>query len=177
MIDVAFKVKVNSLLNRDFFRAKKEAAKFETLATAFCEKYFGSTQGRDYEVSESLIVSLTLDEREKYAEQICKSPIMGHWQFRRGSELQNRWNEEVVFRINWERLRAYDAWWTRFGSCTYGLVGKELWENADGAVFGCLKMRYGSAADMARYQDVKIISMREYREEQRKYWEEGDSDT
>ena len=63
MIDVAFKVKVNSLLNRDFFRAKKEAAKFETLATAFCEKYFGSTQGRDYEVSESLIVSLTPDER------------------------------------------------------------------------------------------------------------------
>lgn len=177
MIEVAFKVKANSLLNRDFFRAKKEIAKFDANATAFCEKYFDSNQGRDYDILESLTVSLAPDEREKYAEQICKSPIKGRWQFRRGSELQKRWDEEVVSRINWERLRACDAWWTRFGSCTYGLVRKELWENADGVVFGRLKMRYGSAADMARYQDVKIISMREYREEQRKYWEEGDSDT
>ena len=168
MIEVAFKVKPVGQLNRDFFMAKSEKSKFEKLALTFFEKYFDKGEDHDFAVSERLATSLTLDDKHRYGDQLCAVPVDDRWVFFAKSDMQKRWKKEVASKINWNRLRACDVWWARFGY-NYGVAEKNLWENDKGRVYGYLKLRYGSEADIARNREIKVISLSEYYAEQLHY--------
>lgn len=176
MIEVAFKVKPIGQLNREFCMAKREKNKFEKLALAFFGKYFDKREPRDFAVSERLATSLTLDDKHRYGDQLCAAPVDDRWVFFAKADMQKRWAKEVASKINWNRLRACDGWWTRFGY-TYGVVEKDLWENEKGKVYGYLKLRYGLEEDIARNRDIKIISLREYNAERLHYLNVGEGDT
>lgn len=176
MIEVAFKVKPIGQLNREFCMAKREKNKFEKLALAFFGKYFDKGEDHDFAVSERLSTSLTIDDKHRYGNQLCAAPVNDRWVFFANSDMQKRWAKEVASKINWNRLRACDGWWTRFGY-TYGVVEKDLWENEKGRVYGYLKLRYGVEVDIARNRDVRLISLSEYYAEQLRYLNGGKEKT
>ena len=112
MQTIAFKVKPDTDLYKNYFSQKKEKAFFNKLARTFLEEHI--PEFKMYGLTDRLTVGLSEENARKYQGQLMKGvryfdgePL---YQFKRSSELDKLWCKQVCARVNGEALYA-NLWW------------------------------------------------------------------
>ena len=155
MKEIAFKVVKDSGLYKSYFEELSEKQKFHDLARAFFEKHELIDKSTYYQ-SETLWLSLTEEQRERFKGQIKKyTDDNGMSIFKKTSPMQKEWNEDVVSKVNFYTLRQNDFWYG--GIISHGRYA--LWDY-DGEVYGYLYDKYKEEIQLPEY--LTEIKMSEY---------------
>jgi hypothetical protein len=155
MNEIAFKVAPNSKLYENYFAQKEEKQKMHELAMKFFEKHNILSEGAYYQ-TEFLALGLTVEEKERFADQIKKHrDENGLYLFKKKSPMQQDWTNSVVSHVDLQKLRCTKFWYMNF----IRFSGSHcLWNDGDD-VYGMLK----SDSDFGNLPDFIIpMKMSEY---------------
>lgn len=147
MKEVAFKLSADCELHQQYMASHEEEAKFIGLVKSFALKHFG-TDPMTFRLQKTLYC-------DKYTpNQVCKEKSNHLYRYKKNSQLQKAWEEEVTSNIDFKRLGGVDSWYL-------GLIDKghySLWSH-NGVVYGYL---------MSKSNEIKLpegaepIKMSEY---------------
>lgn len=110
MVEQAFKVKRDSDFYNKYFAAKDEREKFHQLAKDFLSAHLLDPQ--EYCLTQTLRMSLTEQERDRFASQIRKyQDENGLWVFHKKSPMQRAWEKDVVSQVNINTIDFLRFWY------------------------------------------------------------------
>lgn len=156
MKEVAFIVKEDSNLYKNYFISENEKIKFKKLAYEFFKKYDLLNSMESYKFDKDLYMSLTNSEKEIYKSQICKNrDYTGLYKFKHNSDINNKWINEVSSKIDFSALRLNDTWFWDYIS-----NGKYLMFDYNNVIYGYLLDN--NHDEIALDDRVKRIKMSEY---------------
>ena len=123
----AFKISPASDFGKRYTAAKEQRQTFRTLAKYFANKHFG-VEKMSYVQSQTLYCDIETPG------QVCKHKVQGFWKYRKDSEMQKAWTEEVVSKINFDTLDWLLFWhWDYIDKGSYS-----LWDY-DGTIYGYIE--------------------------------------
>lgn len=155
MVVVAFTVDKDSDFAKRYIETKLETQCFRKLASEFFKKHGLFGDGKYYK-SESLIVELTEEQREKFSDQLKKTTTRsGFYMFKAKSKMQKQWEEEVAKKVDFKVLGQMDLWY--FDYIHHGAYA--LWDY-EGVIYGCLESRHQREINLPGY--FKQIKLSEY---------------
>lgn len=159
---IAFRVKPDSDLYRDWFAARQEKERFQNLAREFMERHFGGP--KNYVITGKLTVELTEEDRERYAGQLIKGTETYDGRtfskFRSASELQRLWKQEVCDKASLQTIYGTAIWNWDFIKGG-GKVTREMWVDSDGSLYGLVDgEEYGTELVVPDY--VEPMNRSEY---------------
>lgn len=155
MVVVAFTVDKDSDFAKRYIETKLETQCFRKLANEFFKKH-GFLDSQGYYKSESLVVELTDEQREKFSDQLKKNPNRnGFYVFKVKSQMQKEWEKEVIEKVDFKVLSQMDLWY--FDYIHHGSYA--LWDY-EGVIYGCLESRHQREINLPDY--FKQIKLSEY---------------
>lgn len=163
--EVAFQLSNNSELYKHYMNANEEKEKFRELVKSFSDKHF-DTDSLTYQMTRTLCCD------KDTPGQTCKTKVNGLYKYKQKSATQKDWEDEVVSKIDFDKLRSIDFWYS-------GLINRRsrgryaLWQY-EGAVYGYLFCECGEPSlpdganeiRMSEYYKV-IEKIREAMEEEK----------
>ena len=156
MVEQAFRVTKNSKLYNEYFEAQSEKQKMHDLARVFFEKHNLLNDGLGYRMTESLIMQLTDEQKEKYTSQLKKlvdSDDMCY--FKKASPMYKEWHETVTSKVDFNVIDQLWCWyWPYIGQGQYS-----LWHHND-ELYGYLSDKYKEKLELPEY--FESIKMSEY---------------
>lgn len=170
---IAFKVKPDSELYRDYFASREEKERFKELAHSFMVRHFGAD--KNYVITGKLTVELTDEDCERYSKQLIKGTESydgrTFHEFRSASELQRLWKEEVCDKASLQTVYGTAAWHWDFIKGG-GKVTFEMWADSDGNLYGLVDGE-ASGTELVAPDYVEPMSRSEYYALVEKEFEEG----
>ena len=163
MQTIAFKVKPDTDLYKNYFSQKKEKAFFNKLARTFLEEHI--PEFKMYGLTDRLTVGLSEENARKYQGQLMKGvryfdgePLH---QFKRSSELDKLWCKQVCARVNGEALYANLWWFMDFcdNGCFKGSYA--MWDDKEGNVYGLIEAK-DEYSNLSVPDTVERIKISEY---------------
>lgn len=155
MKEIAFIVKRDSEFYNNYFKAKEERQRLHDLAKVFFEKY-DLLDNSEYYQAEFLGLKLNAEQKQRFAGQLKKyDDENGMSIFKKRSDMQKSWNEEVVSNVDFEIINKIKLWYI-------GLifVGKyNLWD-CDGDIYGYLRNDFSDRINLPYH--MTEIKMSEY---------------
>ena len=137
MVELAFTVVKGTDFYNQFFRAHREKQTFHDLARAFFEKHDLMDGACNYYQCKLLALEMDDAQKARFASQIRKNSDRNNVTFfKRNSQMQKAWENDVVAKVNMELLDRQGLWyWPFIGSGEYA-----LWCDGD-EIYGFLKER------------------------------------
>lgn len=153
--EYAFRIDPNSDFHKQYFRMREEKQKFCLAGKEFFQSHGFSDKGR-YMIAETLHAELSPEDEQRFAGQIkAQEDGYGMRIFKKRSEMQRAWLEEVVAAVDMKIVQSLDFWWIDFISC-----GRyALWDHA-GMIYGYLADKYGGEVKLADFMEP--LKMSEY---------------
>lgn len=156
MVEQAFKVFKGSKLYTEYFEAQAEKQKMHDLARVFFEKHDLLNEGLGYRMTESLIMQLTPEQREKYAPQLKKLVDSNEMcYFKKASPMYKEWYETVSSKVDMNIIDQLWCWyWPYINKGRYA-----LWHQND-ELYGYLSDEHKDKIELSDYMEP--IKMSEY---------------
>lgn len=156
MKEIAFIVKKDSEFYNQYFKAKLERQYFHDLARRFFEKH-DLMDSAEYYQTESLGLKLNTEQKKRFADQLKKhDDENGMSIFKKKSDMQKSWNDEVTSKVNFDVINAMRFWYFPF--IYHGSYN--LWDDNYGTIYGYLKDIFKEEIGLADY--MTEIKMSEY---------------
>ena len=163
-MEIAFKVKPDSQMYKNFFIQKEEETKFLALAFRFMDKYFDKESGHSFKMTPQLSMSMSVEEYEKFKPQLLKkvdaSGARTIWTFKQKSDMNKKWQDEVCKYISGKRLDA-NRWW-HFSFPGYGRKSVAMWDDGCGNVYGYYYADSANVNEEALTKDIELIKLSQY---------------
>ena len=156
MVEQAFKVIKGSKLYNEYFEAQAEKQKMHDLARVFFEKHDLLNDGLSYRMTESLIMQLTPEQKEKYKTQLKKLvDVNDMCYFKKASPMYKEWYETVSSKVDVNIIDQLWCWfWPYIGQGSYA-----LWHHND-ELYGYLSDKHKEKLELSDYMEP--IKMSEY---------------
>jgi hypothetical protein len=156
MVEQAFRVTKGSKLYNEYFEAQAEKQKMHDLARVFFEKHDLLNDGLGYRMTESLIMQLTPEQKEKYAPQLKKLVDENDMcYFKKASPMYKEWYETVSSKVDINVIDQLWCWyWPYIGKGRYA-----LWHDGD-TLYGYLMDEHKSELNLADWMEP--IKLSEY---------------
>lgn len=143
MQTIAFKVKSDTDLYKNYFAQKSEKAHFDILAQAFLKEYI--PEFTMYALGDRLVVGMSEEDAKTYRSQLLKSvryfdgkPL---YQFKHSSAIGKLWSEQVCEKVDREALYA-NFWWPSVFYDSGSFKGAyALWDDKEGNVYGLVEAK------------------------------------
>lgn len=147
MVEQAFRVTKGSKLYNEYFETQAEKQKMHDLARVFFEKHDLLNDGLGYRMTESLIMQLTDEQKEKYATQLKKLIDKNEMcYFKKTSPMYKEWRETVSSKVDIDIIDQLWCWyWPYIGQGQYA-----LWHHKD-ELYGCLSDYHKDKLDLPEY--------------------------
>lgn len=156
MGEIAFRVDPGCEFYEKYSQMRAEKQKFHDLAREFFNS-IDPFESEKYVQCETFMMDLTEDEKKKYRNQILRRRASnGMCIFRAHSEMQKKWNSEVISKVNMDVLNSFRLWYASYinsGSCA-------LWMSKSGVIYGYLHDRHKEEIVLPPY--MKRIKISEY---------------
>lgn len=132
MVEVAFIVNPESELYKNYFIGKEERQRFHDIAREFFAEYDLLDSGK-YHMGNTLILELSPEKYNEYANQIKKEKIDGMYVFKKNAPMQKEWLNKVVSKVDFVKFNLNDFWyWDYIKKGRYS-----MWD-VDGILYGYL---------------------------------------
>jgi hypothetical protein len=156
MVEQAFRITNGSKLYNEYFETQAEKQKMHDLARVFFEKHDLLDDGLGYCLREDLVMQLTAEQQDRYANQLKKLVDRNEmYYFKKSSPMYKEWVATVASKVDMKVIDQLCFWyWPYIGQGQYA-----LWHHDD-ELYGYLSDYHKDALELPEY--FECIKMSEY---------------